>query len=325
MGHISPLISVINYMKNDYKFIYFGLEGSMEEDVCKRYNIKFYSMKLYPFYRKNIFKNFKTIFQIIVERKKINKLFKDYNIKAIISSGGYVSIPLVLSKIKSKKILLESNTTIGLANKFLLRYVDFLGCQFDAIKHKKRIVTGNPITIGSPIFDHPFFYLKDNIILFVGGSNGAFEIVKIANEFNKKYPYIKIFVITGERYFETFTFNENAKVFKKIDNLSSILNKFNLVISRAGASTITELLLSRVAFILIPSKNVSANHQVFNANYIKDKNACEVIYDILDSKNVDLIYNIFSDETARSEMINNQKNLIVFNSLEKLKMLILKE
>ena len=134
MGHISPLISIINAMKDEYDFIYFGLEGSMEEEICLKNNITFHSMKLYPFYRKNIFKNVKTIYRLYIEKRKINNLYNIYKVKALISSGGFVSIPLILSKVKGKRILLESNTTLGLANKFLLLYINYLGIQFDTIK-----------------------------------------------------------------------------------------------------------------------------------------------------------------------------------------------
>ena len=324
MGHISPLISIIHSMKDEYKFLYFGLKDSMEEEICKRENIEFYPMKLHPFYRKNIFKNIKTVISIIKEKRRINKQFKNYNVKAIISSGGFVSIPLVLSKIKCVKILLESNTTLGLANKILLNFVDHLGAQFDTIHNKKAIVLGNPIIIREESFDHPFFYLKEKLILFVGGSNGAFDIVKIAYEFNIKYPYIKIFVITGNNYYDTYKFNENARVFKRITNLSSILYKFDLVVSRAGASTITELLISKVLFILIPSKNVSANHQELNAKYLKEKDLCEVINDVKDVKNVENIYNLLFDERRKKIILNNQYNFHLPNSIKEIKLLISK-
>ena len=305
MGHISPLLGIILNLKDKYKFIYFGLEGSMEEAICKKYNIDFHKMKLTPFYRKNIFKNIVTFHHIFREKRIIKKQYKNHKPNMIISSGGFVSIPIILSFNKCKKLLLESNTTLGLANKFLARFVNYIGVQFNSIKHKKSILLGNPIKIYNPSFDHPFFYLGEKIILFVGGSNGAFDIVKAACEFNNIYPDIKIFVITGERYFDTFSFNQNVKVFKKIPELSSILNRFDLVISRAGAATITELLLANVVFILFPSENVSANHQVLNAEYIKKHGACEIIYNIKDTKYIAQIYDLLSNGNKREKWITS--------------------
>lgn len=322
MGHISPLLSIILSMKDKYEFVYFGLKNSMEEEVCIKNNIRFEPMLLTHFYRKNIFKNLKTFYLILKERKRIQKSYKKYNVKAIISSGGFVSVPLVLSNFKCKKILLESNTSLGLANRFLGLFVDHIVLQFDTLKNKKIVVLGNPITIFKPTFDHLWFYQKEPIVLFVGGSNGAFEIVKMAYEFNQKYPNIKCFVITGNNYYDTFVFNDNVKKYKRISNLSSILNKFHLIISRAGASTITELLLSNSVFILAPSKNVSANHQVLNARYIKKCGACEVIEDIENTSYLDTIYCLIQSENKRLILKLNSEKIIQKNSLEKVIQLI---
>ena len=128
------------------------------------------------------------------EIKRIKSEFKNAPIKAIISSGGYVSFPLVFSfknNKKVKKILLEPNSVIGLANKVLSFKVDYICTQFDISKNAKFITTGNPIKINNPIFDHPSFYKNSNMILFVGGSNGALEIVKLAYDFNYNFPDVE--------------------------------------------------------------------------------------------------------------------------------------
>lgn len=319
MGHISPLLGIILSMKNEYDFIYFGLEQSMEEEICKRYNISFYPMKLLPFYRKNWIKNIKTIYYIIKEKNKIKHKFNNYDIKVVISSGGYVSIPLLLGIKRSKKILLESNTTLGLSNKLLSLFADKIGVQFDTIKQKKSVLVGNPILIEKSDFDHPWFYKKEELILFVGGSNGAKEIVTLAYKFNLKYPNIKLFVITGERYYDLYDFNQNVVKYKKIFRLSSILNKFSLVISRAGASTITELLLSNSKFVLCPSKNVTGNHQYKNAKYLTDLGLCVMISDESSDENVNYIYNYLSKNTLKT----SSSMIVIKDSIERIKKLII--
>ena len=322
MGHISPLIGIILSLKNEYEFIYFGLKGSMEERICQENNISFHAMNLIPFNRKNILINVKTFYLILKERRIIKKKYKNENVKAIISSGGFVSIPLVLSLRKVKKILLESNTSLGLANRFLLPFVDVLGVQFPTINNKKVVQVGNPIIIYHSNFDHPFFYLKEKPILFVGGSNGAIDIVRCAYMFNQKYPDVKILVITGKNYQDDFQFNNNAKLFKLIPKLSGVLNKFSIVVSRAGAATITELLLSNVCFMLYPSKNVSANHQEKNAKYIESFNKTIVINETNDSS-IDLIYNLLKDENKQRQMKENNVNIIIKDSIERIRKLIL--
>jgi len=128
MGHITPLLTLYDELKDKYKIIYFGLENSMEEEVCNKLKIPFYKLKLLPFYRKKIFRNFNTFKLIFKEKNKIIEEFKNYNIKGVISSGGYVSIPLLLAfstNKKVRKILLEPNVSLGLANKFLLNISDY--------------------------------------------------------------------------------------------------------------------------------------------------------------------------------------------------------
>lgn len=321
MGHISPLLGIILALNEDYNFIYFGLKDSMEEDVCIRYNINFHPIKVIPFNRKNILLNFKTIYLILKEKKNIKKRYKNYNVKCIITSGGFVSIPLVLSFKKINKILLESNTTLGLANRFLLRYVNHLGVQFNSIKHKKSISVGNPIKIFDSNFDHQYFYQKEKPILFVGGSIGAKDIISCAFEFNKKYPLINLIVITGNKYNCDYEFNSNVKLYKSIKELSGILNKFSVVVSRAGGSTITELLLSNTPFVLFPSKNVSANHQELNAIYLYKFGACEIIRDN-SNESIDKIYQLKNDLNKRKLMLENQEKLKIDDSIERIKKLI---
>lgn len=318
MGHITPLLCLYNELKNDYEIIYFGLENSMEEGECKRIGIRFYPLDLLPFYRKRVLLNFKSFNKLIKEIRMIKKEFKNTQIKAIISSGGYVSFPLVYAfknNKKIKKILLEPNSVLGLTNKLLVKNVDYVCTQFPISNNKKFIQTGNPITILPNTFDHPSFYLNKEMILFIGGSNGALEIVKLANEFNNNYPDIEIFVITGERYYETFVFNSNAHVYKKIINLNSIFKFFKLIVSRAGASTISEIIITNSASILFPSNNVTANHQYKNALYLKEKSACILLEKYQKNSYLD-VYNSFINQELILDIKKNLEALKKDNSVK---------
>lgn len=318
MGHISPLLSIYENIKNDYEIIYFGLKNSMEEEVCKRLNIKFVELDLYPFFRKNIFKNIITINKLLKEIRRIKKEFKKEQIKAIISSGGYVSFPLVYAfknNHKIKKLLIEPNSVFGLANKLLISKVDYVCTQFITSTNKKFIKTGNPIEISNPTFDHSSFYLNKELILFLGGSNGALEIVKLAYDFNCNYPEIKIFVITGDKYYETYKFNTNAHVYKRINNISSIFKFFKIIVSRSGASTLTEIILTNSVSILMPSKNVVANHQYKNAMFLKNKNACYLIENYSKESYIE-VYNLLHNTLQIDTIKKNIFSLKAENSVE---------
>ena len=216
---------------------------------------------------------------------------------------------------KIKKILLEPNSVLGLTNKLLVKNVDYVCTQIPISNNKKFIQTGNPITILPNTFDHPSFYLNKEMILFIGGSNGALEIVKLANEFNNNYPDIEIFVITGERYYETFVFNSNAHVYKKIINLNSIFKFFKLIVSRAGASTISEIIITNSASILFPSNNVTANHQYKNALYLKEKSACILLEKYQKNSYLD-VYNSFINQELILDIKKNLEALKKDNSVK---------
>ena len=322
MGHITPLICLNNEFKNEYKIVYFGLKDSMEEEVCKRNNITFFPTKLYPFYTRNLLKNIKTFYYIFKEKNRIKKAFNEGEIKAIISSGGYASIPVNLAFRKPKKLLLEPNTTLGLANQFLSYFVDKICVQFPTIKGNKISVTGSPISILKSDFDHPFFYQNKPLILFVGGSNGALEIVKICNRFQAKYKDVNIILITGDRYYETYDFGPNLYKVKKINNLNGIFQKFDVIVSRAGASTITEILLTNTASVLIPSPNVSKNHQFFNADYMK-KLDLALVLDENGTNIEDEIYHFLNDKNRISIIKNNINKHVIKDSVERIKKIVL--
>ena len=318
MGHITPLLSIYKRLYKEYEIVYFGLSNSMEEKECERLGITFFKLKCLPFYRKNLFKNFKTIYYIIKDIKTIKEKYKNCSIKAIFSSGGFVSIPLTLSfrnNKKIKKILIEPNIVIGLANKFLLRYVNYICVAFPTFKGKKFRLTGNPIEIEVSKFDHPSFYVKKEMILFLGGSNGALEIVKLAYDFNQKNPSIPIFVITGERYYDTYVFNENAYVFKKISSISSIFEKFKIIVSRSGASTITEIIKTNSCAIFLPSKNVSANHQYKNAKYLVDR-GCAIMIDDYTETSYQEVTTVYQNDVLITKIKNTISELNFKNSVE---------
>lgn len=318
MGHITPLISLNNKLKDNYKIIYFGLKDSMEEEVCSRLKIEFYPLDLLPFYRKRVLLNFKSLNKLIKEIIRIKKKFKNAQIKAIISSGGYVSFPLVYAlrkKSNTIKLLLEPNSVLGLSNKLLVGKVDYVCTQFLFSNKKKYVQTGNPITISNNSFDHPSFYLNKNMILFIGGSNGALEIVKIAYDFNCHFPDVEIFVITGDRYYETYEFGKNAHVYKKINDISSIFKYFKIIVSRSGASTITEIILTNSASILLPSYNVTANHQYKNAFYLKEKNACILMENYQKDSYLE-VYDLYINNVLVEKIKDNLKSIKINNSID---------
>lgn len=320
MGHVTPLISLATILKEKYEVIYVGNKNSMEEEKCKEEGISFICIETYPFYRKNILKNFKTFKFIKKESKRLKHILKNKKIKAIITSGGFISVPLLLSfrhQKNIKKILLESNAVMGLANKFLARYVDVICFQFSIPKHKKGIYTGSPIIIKENKTLSINCYSRK--ILFLGGSNGAKDIVDLAYNFNQEYPDISIYVLTGKRYYKMHNFNNNVSEYEKIDNVASYFKYFDVVVSRAGGSTISELIATKTPNVLYPSNNVANNHQYKNALFLSKMNATIVI---ANKNEVKKVYELFTSINLQKQQIDNLKILDRIDTIKKITFLI---
>ena len=302
MGHVTPLIAIYEHYKNRFSFLYFGLKDSMEERECRKQNIPFFALDLLPFYRKNLLKNYHTFKKINKEKKRISEKLKTAKIRAIFTSGGFVSIPVVLASrtFKCKKILFEANAVMGLANKWLSLYVDMVITQFDI--NSKYFNLGYPILNNQkPSLDLPFFYQKKPLLLFVGGSNGALEIVKFAYQFHLDNPHINCVILTGNRYYDLYDLNNNAIKFKRIENVSSIFKYFNVIVSRSGGATISELFSIGSKAVLIPSRNVVGDHQYHNAINLKEYQNFKVALDYEEMKN------------AITDLLSNDKKTIKKN------------
>ena len=162
LGHVTPLISIAKHINDD--LVYIGQKGSMEEKEANKNNIAFFSIKAYPL-SINPLKFLRMLFYLFKEAIRIRLKFM--HVDKIYSSGGFVSASAILafSKKKTVKILLEPNTTLGIANKVFLPFVTHLYTGFPTINHKKAIYTGMPLIIAKTSFDDPWLYMKGEKIL----------------------------------------------------------------------------------------------------------------------------------------------------------------
>lgn len=333
LGHVMPLINIYLGIQDlhDTQYTYFGLHDSMEERECERHKIPFFPMKLYPFYRKKIWKNYFTFREIFRVKKEIIQYFKKNHITCVIASGGFVSIPVVLAakSCKIKIILLEQNVVMGLGNKWLSHYATHIGLTFP-LKTKmngKMKVIGNPITHVSSDFQHPIFYKLSKKVLLIGGSNGAKFFMQIAKELEEcNLKDISILLVTGKKYQDEVIFTHpNVYQVSFIPNLSGILDRFDGVVARAGSSTMCELIEKNIPGILIPSPNVTNQHQFHNANYGRQQGA----FDLLEEKEYSIkvfyqkLHEILFHEETRKKMIDNQQKILKKNCIAEVKKWIL--
>jgi UDP-N-acetylglucosamine--N-acetylmuramyl-(pentapeptide) pyrophosphoryl-undecaprenol N-acetylglucosamine transferase len=316
-GHIYPALAIINKIKSiepNSEFLYIGTHNRMEKDIIPKYNIPFKTLEIYGFYRKEIFKNFKTISKLISAYKQSKKMIKEFNPDIVIGVGGYVTVPVILSarRLKYKTVIHEQNSVPGLSNKILSFFVDKILVSFSSsIKHfpkKKVIFTGNPCSedaLNKEPFTKSSLGLNDNLklVYIVMGSLGSSYIsdfmIKTLKLFKDK-NYEVIFV-TGSGSYESVsqnTFPDNVKIFPYIEDQTRAFQLADLIVTRCGASTLSEIVALEKPSILIPSPYVPNNHQYKNAlDFIKEEAAVlleEV--DLKENRLINLIDEIIFDE-----------------------------
>ena len=317
-GHIYPALAIINKVKEvepNSEFLYIGTHNRMEKDIVPKYNIPFESIEIYGFNRKNIFKNFKTIKCLINSSKIVRKIIKKFNPDVVVGVGGYVTYPVIKEahKLGIKTVIHEQNSVAGKANLSLSKYADLICVSFESSMHEfpqdKTIFTGNPCSEDAikktPMSKSELGLNKDKkLVLCVMGSLGSSKIneylihtMKLFN--NKDY---EIVFVTGKNDYDRIKevkFPKNVKVVPFIENMTRLMKNTDLIVTRAGASTLSEIIALKIPSILIPSPYVPNNHQYKNAVDLTSNNAA-IMLEEKDLKDDILVRKI-------DEVINNEK------------------
>ena len=331
-GHIYPAISILNKIKEEEPnstFLYIGTHNRMEKDIVPSLGYDYKSIEIYGFSKKNIKLDFKNIGLIHKAYKESLKIIKEFKPDIVIGVGGYVTFPVIMAahKLKIKTFLHEQNSIPGKSNKLLIKYADKIGLSFaDSSKYfpkDKWILTGNPcsenaINIKATSRTKYGLSYDKKSILIVQGSLGS-EVIN-----NKMLPFLQsidnepydVLYVTGKNYYENYSknkFSKNVKVVPYVENLSSLLKDIDLIITRAGASTIAEITSLGLPAILIPSPYVANNHQYYNALDLVNMKVSE----ILEEKNLDpsiiqvMINELVYNEKKYNEMKKNLERLNV--------------
>ena len=294
-GHIYPALAIINEIKGkepSSEFLYIGTHNRMEKDIVPPLGIPFKSIEMYGF-SKHLFKNFKTASCLFKSFKECRNIIKEFNPDVVIGVGGYVTVPVIVSakKLGYKTFLHEQNSIPGKANKFLSKYSDMIGVSFKSsfkyLPSSKTYLVGNPcgqeaLKSKRALKSTYGFSLSKKLILIVMGSLGAqgvneFLINELKGCTSKNY---EVLFITGNKSYESVSkhsFPSNVKVIPYISGLGGVMKISDLIISRAGASTLSEIVSLRLPSILIPSPYVANNHQYYNALDLENEHASLMI------------------------------------------------
>lgn len=334
-GHIYPALAVAKQALQqmpDCELLYIGSNRGLEKELVAKEDIAFESIEITGFRRKLSWDNIKTIIRFLRGVRRVRKLLKKFKPDIVIGTGGYVCGPVVFAaaKLGIPTLLHEQNVIPGLTNAFLSRYantvmVSFAGSQMNFPKAKHVVYTGNPrasqVVSADAGRGRSSLGLneQDRLIVIVGGSGGAKAINDAMAElapFIQKNEQFRFLFITGQSYYDnTFTrireqlstIPEHLLIKPYIHNMPEVLAATTLIIGRAGASSLAEITALGIPSILIPSPNVTNNHQEANARWLEKEGAAKVI---LESElNGEFLYNSIlkiADDAIRYENMSKQ-------------------
>lgn len=334
-GHVFPAISILEKIKKEDKeaeILYIGTTDRMEKDIIPSLGINYLGVELKGLNRKKILSNFSVLKKYILAKIKIKKVLKEFNPDIVIGVGGYITLPVitVASSLKIPTLIHEQNSIPGLSNRLLSRKANTICVSLPGsvnyFPKYKTVYTGNPrseevLNVKSHKKSKLGFNDDLKLVVFVMGSLGSMTMTKkiielIPNFSNKNY---QVLIITGEEYYPNYKsikLPDNVKILPFYKNLLSLLKSVDLMVSRAGASTIAEITAIGLPAILVPSPYVTNNHQFKNAKELKDKTAAVLLEEKDFDSNTILkeIDKLFDDSSLYSVIKNNSLELGVSDS-----------
>ena len=315
-GHIFPAISIANAIKElcpEAEILFVGAEGRMEMQRVPDAGYKIIGLPVAGFDRKNLLKNIPVLYKLAKSLWMTRKILKDFKPQVAVGVGGFASGPTLkaASKMGIPILIQEQNSFAGVTNKLLAKSADKICVAYEGMDNffpaDRIILTGNPVR--QNLLTHQSnhdeavqnfgFDKTKKIILIVGGSLGARTIndtMKAAIDMVKENKDIQFIWQTGKIYIEEVkqfikekTGNEvtdhhvasipNLFITEFIKNMDDAYAAADLVISRAGAGSISEFCLLRKPVILVPSPNVAEDHQTKNALALVSKDAALYVKD----------------------------------------------
>lgn len=299
-GHIFPALSIADAIKSKHpeaKILFVGADNRMEMQRVPDAGYEIVGLPIAGFNRKNLLKNIKVLWLILKSQRLAKKTIKKFAPHAVVGVGGYASGPTLkmAASMNIPTLIQEQNSYAGVTNKILAKSARMICVAYDGMERffpKEKIkMTGNPVrksliemrTNRSEAIKTIGLDENKKCVLIVGGSLGARSINEavLANiEAIRENSDIQFIWQTGKLYFEEMKERcaavgkpENLTITDFVSNMAAALGAADLVVSRAGAGSISEFALLGKAVILVPSPNVSEDHQTKNAMALVEKEA----------------------------------------------------
>lgn len=350
-GHINPALAVASKIKecdSEADILFIGTKEKMEAKLVPAAGFSFKSISISGFKRgfspKEIKENIHTVIKMVVSSFEAKRIIEKFEPDVVIGFGGYVSGPVVraAAKLGIKTAIHEQNAYPGVANKALAKMVDKVMLTVEDAKERMScknapVVTGLPIRPEMLTVNRDFSRAElsvDNdkkIILSMGGSLGAKAINEAMVELiAKKYKDQSLIFIHSTGQYGLWVPDKlkekgvdiekvgNVNIREYIDDMARILSAADLVICRAGASTLTEIQALGKASILIPSPNVTENHQYHNAMALVRNEAAILIEekDLTGERLIKKVDDLLENPEKLEKIGDNARKMAITSSLD---------
>lgn len=335
-GHIYPAIAIANELKAQYpnaNILFVGASNKMEMEKVPECGYPIKGLWIAGFQRRLTFRNLLFPFKLISSLINARLIIKKFKPHIVIGTGGFASGPTLQMATRKgiPTLIQEQNSYPGITNKILAKQVDKICVAYDGLEKyfpsSKIIKTGNPVRQDILEIDskrteaQDYFKLDRNktTLLVLGGSLGAYTINHLVETRVDWFAKHNIQVIwqTGKNYKKTHSSYYNIKGAQShvfISRMDLAYAAADIIISRAGAGTLSELCIVGKPAIFIPSPNVAEDHQTKNAQFLADKNAAILIKETQLNNFETIFEDLLKDKDKQKELSQNIKQLALPNA-----------
>lgn len=339
-GHIYPAIAIANEIKRqipDAEILFVGAKNRMEMQKVPQAGFPIEGLNISGIQRKLSLENLKFPLKLIGSLWKARQIIKNFRPDVVIGTGGYASAPTLKMAqwLGVPTVIQEQNSLAGITNKWISKKAKKICVAYenmDKFFPKEAIIlTGNPVRADLlQISDkkdgiYSFFGLnpKKKTLLVLGGSLGARKINQLIEKNLPFFEKIGVQVLwqCGKFYFEEYKKfeNQNVKVLAFIDRMDLAYAVSDVIISRAGASSVSELCVVGKPVIFIPSPNVAEDHQTKNAQAIANKNSAILLKENdLDTNFEKVFSDLIQNENQQKSLSENIKKLAKPNATKEI-------
>lgn len=340
-GHIFPAISIANALRRRFPevdILFVGADNRMEMERVPAAGYPIKGLTICGFDRKNIFRNISVLFKLRKAMTDARSIIKSFSPQIVIGVGGYASGPTLKAaqKLRIPTLLQEQNSYAGVTNKLLAKKARRICVAYEGMERffpaESIVMTGNPvrkgltdITLSQAEAKTQLGFDPDKpLVLFVGGSLGARTINESVAALLDSFIAAGIQVLwqTGKNYdgdarLRSFKDNSGVKATPFISDMDVVYRAADLVVSRAGAGSISELQSLGKAVVLVPSPNVAEDHQRKNALALVRHNAAVMIEDAeCRAKLADTVISLIGDVDRRKTLSDNISRMALKDSDE---------